>query len=351
MSNLWSAIHNRINDFYSLILFIFKISLMLLAPVSFASNINAYLLNFDRCTNTHLANQAPYFQYPKIKEFRHFENGLLSALFKPNHVIDDLILNQHDPVTLHARLNYDVVLHKDLKDEYVHVSLYQEGALQWVYLGKYKTNFNGEVFIPLNLKLEVGDYLIRMVVEGDGSSVDGFTSIVSSQHEAIVFDIDGTLTLSDFELVKDYLELATATPYYFASQVLDSYDQKGYELIFLTARPYWLAPISRFWLNSIFSEGWPLKTKNSLLSPEGTAQYKANYLKQLIQEKNLKIARAYGNAMTDIEAYALAGIPKKNTFIIGPNAGKNGTNPIYNNYFNHFFEVVASTPEAHCKSN
>ncbi|STX29661.1 Uncharacterized protein involved in plasmid maintenance [Legionella beliardensis] len=332
----------------------YLMTVMLFANLSFAFDINPNysLVSPDRCTNTNLANEAPNFNLPMIKKFKHHNNVILSAFFKPHHVIHDLVVTDQDAINIHAKFDYDWVLHKDLEDEYVHAYYFADGTEQWVYLGKYLTNKNGDVFIPLKDKLKVGDYLMRMVVEGDGSTVDGFISIINPDHEAIVFDIDGTLTLSDFEIVKDYLSIATALPYYYAAEVLEDYSQKGYELIFLTARPYWMAAMSRDWLkNVLFHDAWPLKTRNSLLMREGTAAYKANYLKELIREKHLKIIRAYGNAMTDIEAYALAGIPKEETYIIGPNAGKRGTNPIQKDYTNHFYEVVYPTPLAHCKSN
>ncbi|MGQ3889985.1 LNS2 domain-containing protein [Legionella sp. CNM-1927-20] len=332
----------------------YLIILILLGNFNFAYSINITnsFIKIDRCTNINLANEAPYLIPPDIKKFRHYRNVILSNLFKPFHVVHDLILSEHHPAVLHAKFDYDWVLHKDLEDEYIHTYLYADHTKQWRYLGKFKTDLNGEVFIPLNQRLTPGDYLVRMFVEGDGSSADGLISIINPKHQAIVFDIDGTLTLSDFEIVKDFLSLSIAAPYYYAAEVLDAYKQKGYEIIFLTARPYWMASVSREWLeNILFYPPWPLKTRNSLLLRESTAQFKGNYLKDLIKEKQLNIIRAYGNAMTDIEAYELAGIPKKDTFIIGPNAGKKGTTPIKQNYFNHFYEIVAPTPLASCKNN
>ncbi|STX81357.1 Uncharacterized protein involved in plasmid maintenance [Legionella busanensis] len=318
----------------------------------YSNNFTASFITNDQCTNVNIANEAPYLSPPNVKKFRHYGNVILSNLFKPFHIVHDLILSSQNYVVLHAKFDYDWVLHKDLEDEFIHAYLYADYTKQWRYLGKFITNSNGEVAISLQEKLVPGDYLVRMFVEGDGSSADGFISIVNPKHEAIVFDIDGTLTLSDFEIVKDFLTLSIAKPYYYAAEVLEAYKQKGYEIIFLTARPYWMAAVSREWLeNILFYPPWPLKTRSSLLFREGTAQYKANYLKDLIREKKLNIIRAYGNAMTDIEAYELAGVAKKNTFIIGPNAGKKATIPVRQNYFNHFYEIVMPTPVASCRNN
>lgn len=306
-------------------------------------------VNDTLCTNTNLANEAPFFIQPLIKKFRHTKNVYLSTFFQPYHMIHDLVLKPNEPILFNGKFDYDWILHKDLVDEYIHVYLFADHSDEWRYLGKYKTDSNGEIFVSLS-NMPAGDYLVRMVVEGDGSTVDGFTSIVNPGHEAIVFDIDGTLTISDFEMIKDYLSLSRAAPYYYAQQVLEAYKEKGYELIFLTARPYWMASVSRDWLTTILQQNsWPLKTRNTVFNPTGTARYKADYLTQLINEKKLNIVRVYGNASTDIEAYELAGIPKKETFIIGPNAGNNGTNPIKDHYFNHYYDVVLPTPAAQCK--
>lgn len=62
----------------------------------------------------------------------------------------------------------------------------------------------------------------------------------------------------------------------------------------------------------------------------------------------LDIIRAYGNASTDIAAYADGGIPKAETWIIGSNAGVSGTQALYDDYTYHFSTVVMDTPTASC---
>lgn len=63
----------------------------------------------------------------------------------------------------------------------------------------------------------------------------------------------------------------------------------------------------------------------------------------------LNIIRAYGNATTDIAAYAAGGIAKANTYIIGPNAGASGTQPIHGEYGSHHAFVVTPMPQASCR--
>jgi phosphatidate phosphatase PAH1 len=57
------------------------------------------------------------------------------------------------------------------------------------------------------------------------------------------------------------------------------------------------------------------------------------------------VVAAYGNAVTDITAYANAGVPLTQTFIIGPLAGNSGTVAIPNmDYTQHIASFVAAQP-------
>jgi hypothetical protein len=67
--------------------------------------------------------------------------------------------------------------------------------------------------------------------------------------------------------------------------------------------------------------------------PPDTGQYKTDYLTYLLEDVGLDIVRVYGNATTDIGAYAAVGLPKSET---------------YNDYLQHLNTVVASTPGAGC---
>lgn len=131
---------------------------------------------------------------------------------------------------------------------------------------------------------------------------------------------------------------------------VNSYAAKGYQIIYLTGRPYWVGKDTREWLDyqglvdghvhtNPYGEG-PI--------PPNTEQYKTDYLTYLLEEVGLDIVRVYGNATTDIGAYAAAGLPKSETHIIGENAGADGTMPIRNDYLQHLLTVVASTPNANC---
>ena len=195
-----------------------------------------------------------------------------------------------------------------------------------------------------------GDYKIRMIVEGDHTEAEGYLTVVQPGRKTVLFDIDGTLTLSDFEGVGDYLGTKSARPHAYANEVVWEYIEKGYQIVFLTGRQYWMTKMTREWFAEPSLIAWHLRIDSNAenpLSPK-TQAYKTQYLKYLLNTVELDIIRAYGNAATDISAYADAGINVKQTYIIGEHAGKEGTQAIESDYQEHYYSVVKETPSAEC---
>jgi phosphatidate phosphatase PAH1 len=292
----------------------------------------------------------PAFTNPPKRGFANFGNTILTGIYKPWHMAHDVIVRAGAQASIEAKFDYDAVLHKDLERERVHVYLYGTGMTQWQYVGNYVTDTDGKIAVPLGAR-PVGDYVVRFVVEGDLSSTTGYLSVVDPGRDAVLFDIDGTLTINDFEAYADYVGVKTATAYYYAPEVVNAYRQKGYQVIYLTARPYWVTKDGREWLNikNIGPFHYHSNPYGDGPIPPNTQQFKTDYVRYLRDKVGLNIVRAYGNATTDIAAYADGGIPKSNTYIIGPNAGASGTQPIHGEYGAHYSFVVAPTPEASCR--
>mgnify|MGYP000052287380 FL=1 len=300
------------------------------------------------CPDYNVLEDLPSFSMPDDSGFRKSRNTWLSWLYQPYHFIHDQMVNPDQETFVVGKFDYDWLLHKDLEGEYIKAYIYGTGMNDWEYLGQYKTDSDGKVFVPVNKG--VGEYKIRMVVTGDLSMADGFVSVVDSRREAVLFDIDGTLTLNDFEAVGDYLGTDVADAYYYAQQTVNAYKDKGYQIIYLTGRPYWVGKDTREWFDYMELPLGHLHTNpyGDGPIPPDTQAYKSQYLNQLINENNIKIVRAYGNASTDIAAYESAGIDKAQTFIIGENAGNNNTQAIWDDYVLHFSDVVMNTPTANC---
>ena len=85
------------------------------------------------------------------------------------------------------------------------------------------------------------------------------------------------------------------------------------------------------WLGGQGMAFGPVKVtdKDSQVLPgnSGVGNFKRDFLKSLVQQGYL-LDIAFGNATTDIYAYAQAGIPKSQTFIIGTHAGESSTQAV-----------------------
>jgi phosphatidate phosphatase PAH1 len=300
------------------------------------------------CPDYASVTNPPALQGPARRSFRHSGSQLLSWTHTPYHMVNDQIVPVGTQATVVGKFDYSSVLHKDLEDEDVHVYLTGTLTPGWEYVGKYRTDSDGKIHVPITRP--VGEYRVKMIVEGDLSSASGFVSVVEPGRKTVLFDIDGTLTLNDFEVVGDYLGVSTAQAYAHVVDVVNSYAAMGYQIIYLTGRPYWVAKDTREWIDYRGLLDGHLHTNpyGDGPIPPDTEQYKIDYLSYLLDDVGLDIVRVYGNATTDISAYAAVGLPKAETYIIGEHAGLEGTVPIWNDYLQHLLTVVASTPDAGC---
>ena len=172
--------------------------------------------------------------------------------------------------------------------------------------------------------------------------------------QLIVFDIDATLTTSDTELVGQVITEIIAsgsTPEARegARAITDlRHGDQGYELVYLTGRPYLLDALSREWLGDL---GFPSGTlhlvsdvANSWPSDGQVGEFKAGFLSQLL-DAGFDIHAAYGNATSDIYAYEQAGITKDRTFILGDHGGEDDTIALGEAYTDHV-SAIADEPAA-----
>ena len=324
--------------------FIYAVFLLL---VGVGTNSTSAFAN--QCPDYTSVDNVPWLNGPDRRGFRKFRNTLLSWFYEPFHMVHDAIVREGQYATLVGKFDYDIVFHKDMEYEYVHTYIYGTGYSQWQYLGRYKTNSDGKIYVSVPPQQE-GDYVVKMVVEGDLSSATGYLTVVQPGRETVLFDIDGTLTLNDFEAVGEYFGVDNADTYHYAVDTVQAYKDKGYQIVFLTGRPYWVAKSTRGWFDYVGLHPWHLRMNadsDNLLDFQ-TQEYKTDYINYLRNTVGLNIIRAYGNASTDIAAYADGGIAKAETYIIGDNAGDGGTQPLYGDYGYHLFTVVENTPFANC---
>jgi hypothetical protein len=271
------------------------------------------------------------FAPPGRTGFRHLGSRLI-ALGPAGHSLQDQVTVPGGTTQVEGKFAYGT-LSKDLEDE--QVQLFVHDCTAWRSLGSALTDRDGRARIRLTAGTVPGIYALRMVVRGDATQAAGYLFVPPAGARLTVFDIDGTLTTSDLELVKDVIAdlfepilrgTYTPVPHPYARELVEERVRLGSLPVFLTGRPYWLNRSSRDWLAGQRMPLGVLRTtdRNSDALPAGVAAYKAAFLRSL-RAQGFSVQAAYGNASTDITAYEAAGLPKSDTFIIGHNGGKSGT--------------------------
>ncbi|KKE82886.1 LNS2 domain-containing protein [Pseudoalteromonas luteoviolacea] len=290
------------------------------------------------------------FEQPELPDvgYRNRLNRLITWL--PSfHMVHDQVVAEGHATTVTAKFDYGAVAHKDLEYEAVKFYIRSEQDTQWRFLADAVTDHDGKARVTLPA-LQAGQYRIYAGVPADKSGAQGYVTVVQAGTQAVLFDIDGTLTESDAEQIGDYTGISRADEKEGAYTLVRRYLDLGYQPVYLTARVYWYAKGTRDWLNWMgLAQGFLRTSLSNETSLFRTAEYKMAEINRL-QSQGLEIVRAYGNAKTDAEAFIRAGIGEMNSFTIGPDAGHYGTMPIdQNHYYQHIQAQVDSYPAAKCE--
>ena len=132
-----------------------------------------------------------------------------------------------------------------------------------------------------------------------------------------------------------------------ATALMNAWADKGYAIVYLTARPHAFRAETRAWLTDHGFPVGPVISANSLVFGDSARIYKRAWVNRMIGDFGWRIAAAYGNATSDIDAYEDGGIGKDITFIIGEFAGASETQSVENNdYTAHIADFVDSHPDA-----
>lgn len=287
----------------------------------------------------------------KVSSFRHTSSTLISFA-SAWHTADDVVTTDEADATVRAKLAYGS-LSKDLEDEWVEVFL--DDCETLVRLGRARTDDDGRIALtlPWDRLPGAGQFALHLRVEGDGTLARASLWVLPVGTRLAVFDIDGTLTTSDWELFEDLLDdlfrpiLAGTTPdaRAGAAPTTRARAAQGYIPVYLTGRPYWLTGKSRAWLEAQGMAAGPVitarRTAQILPTQSGVGAFKADTLAEL-EWMGLLPELAYGNATTDIAAYAEAGIELASTFILGRHGGEGGTVALGDDYEAHLEHVDLS---------
>lgn len=271
----------------------------------------------------------------------------------PNHSTQDVVATPGAAATIRGKLSYGPVS-KDLEDERVRVFL--DDCSGWTRLGDFRTDGDGRIAVPVPPALGPGVYDVRLQVLGDGSTAPGRVWLLPAGTRIAVSDIDGTLTTADEEFVRDVstdlfhpISSGSYVPkaYPAAAALTNALAARGYVVVFLTGRPYWLTGKTRAWLaDGGFAQG-PLHVTDTngeaIPNAGGVGAFKLGYLRSLAAA-GFELEEAYGNAPTDVSAYGGAGIPPASTWIIGPNGGAGGTKAVDGTWAARVAELAAAPP-------
>ncbi len=289
---------------------------------------------------------SPDFPGAPTGEWRHpVKSPGITLQGTPNHRVRDQVVSPGEATSLRVRFTYGV-FDADMPDEDAEVWLRR--CPGWELLGTVTTDSDGIAWAQMPTDLPKGEYAVRFMLLGDGTTAEGMLAVWPAGTQAVVTDLDGTMTTDDWQAWQDVLGLGSADMYPEANTAMDLWAAKGYRLLYLTARPQLVSRYSRQWLaDQRFASG-PL-----MLSEDGTpwnstdaekVAFKGGRLIE-IASKGVFWRAAYGNATTDIEAYDDAAIPKADTYIIGPNAGVDDTQPLSDGYGDHL-PTIGGYPDA-----
>ena len=123
---------------------------------------------------------------------------------------------------------------------------------------------------------------------------------------AVVFDIDGTLTPRPLEFLEARPDAARA---------VQLFADKGYKIIYLSARNRHFDSATRHWLKDHqFPDGLVL-VEETRADARHHDRFKTRMLQQL-RAQGWQPEYAYGDSATDFTAYAAAAIPKQHVFAL-----------------------------------
>jgi phosphatidate phosphatase PAH1 len=236
---------------------------------------------------------------------------------------------------------------KGLKGEDVDIFVLRDCAGSWENLGTATTTFAGEhdavegvedsgghIFfqIPDDKKLGIGRHRIQMVVAGDGSTAEQYIEVLPKGAPIFVSDVDGTLTEreptdpkfvcdeeSDFPALWRSIFEGTSQPllHQGAPDAYATLVAHGFQPFYLTARPEWLVPHTRAFLDGATrGDGrgdLPQGLVHTTLSEIGALGSASESFKkaelQALRDKGFVPTFAFGNHQSDVAAYNAASVP------------------------------------------
>ncbi|CAK5079649.1 unnamed protein product [Meloidogyne enterolobii] len=225
----------------------------------------------------------------------------------PNHRANDLlVVADAEEQIVNARFCYGPMDLVALSQENVLVYVLPSGG-EWTLRGMETTDKHGRLSIDLGKSLPVGIHHVRLIVQGDHTFLSVSIAVVLKGTPIVVFSIDGSLTASVSVTGRDPRLKPGAV------DVVRFWQQQGYLIIYLTARPDMQQRLVSAWLATHnFPHGLLFFTPS--LSTEPLKQ-KMLFMKHLT-DIGLCVQAAYGSTK-DIPVYSNAGLDPERIFRVG----------------------------------
>ncbi|XP_061459236.1 membrane-associated phosphatidylinositol transfer protein 2 isoform X4 [Rhineura floridana] len=228
-----------------------------------------------------------------------------------NHRINDAIANEDGLQMLNGRFMYGPLDMVTLTGEKVDIHIMtQPPSGEWVYFDTEVTNSSGRIsyVIPENRRLGIGVYPVKMVVRGDHTYADSYITVLPRGTEFVVFSIDGSFAASVSIMGSDPKVRAGAV------DVVRHWQDLGYLIIYVTGRPDMQKQRVVAWLaQHNFPHGIVSFCDGLVHDP---LRHKANFLKSLLTDLDMKIHAAYGSTK-DISVYTSINLPPMQIYIVG----------------------------------
>ncbi|MBT8494263.1 MAG: hypothetical protein KJO07_14505, partial [Deltaproteobacteria bacterium] len=242
-------------------------------------------------------------------DFRRKRSRISASMGSPHHSAVDLVVLPGRAATLEGKFAYGK-LSKDLEHE--DVTLYVERGKRWKRVVTARTNDDGRALFKVpSSALRTGANRVALVVHGDKSKAFSTIWVLPRGKRVVVFDIDGTLTTGDREIVANTVKGSAIAMRPDANTLAQYWTKRGLTPIYLTGRPYMYNASTKRWLeNKGFPRGPMVTVKfvgQARPSSGGVGKFKRLWLARLVNS-GYKVIAAYGNAKTDVCAFAKAGI-------------------------------------------
>lgn len=261
---------------------------------------------------------------PRLGELEHWQHSTRARLTlrmgSAHHSTQGPVVIEGSPIVLTGKFAYGNVS-KDLEGEKIQVFI-RAGECEWTRSSEGETDSDGRLSVELP-PMPAGLYDYLLVAVGDHSMTRGVVAVLAPEAPVVVFDIDGTLTVSDGEVFQEALLGSTPEIFEGAGDVVRHYVSQGIQPLYITGRTYHFQGPTIEWLDGQNLAGGPLHTTDSVRAAfpgSNVEEYKQAFLEH-VNGLGLRIVAAYGNASSDVCAYARAGVPPAQTWIVGENGG------------------------------